>query len=198
MNLCRSCRRLSPHGSRFCGQCGRSFGCRVCPKGHASPPYSNACTACGSTDLSVSVKYRTLRPPTLLLSAFLSLVVMKVVVANFGLLAGITLNICDWVMGFVTGATLADLAFSIVHFALLSVLPFFLVWVFFERCRLPSKSLGVYGKLVKATARTAIGCAVLVGRFPFSPRKDKEKRRDEKARGKTELRESNDDGEGYQ
>jgi hypothetical protein len=184
-----------PHTARFCGQCGRSFGVRLCAKGHASPPYANACTACGSTELSVAVRYRSFRIVTLALSALLALVAMKAAVANIGLIASLTLGLCDVVATFVIGASLTDVAFSLLHLALLSALPFFLAWVFFERCRLPSKSFRLYANVASAVVRLGIGSAALVGRLLFSPGKGKDKKREEGARGKTSVR-GFDDSEG--
>jgi hypothetical protein len=184
-----------PHTARFCGQCGRSFGVRLCPKGHASPPYANACTVCGSTELSVAVRYRSFRIATLALTSLLVLAALKAVVANIGLIASLSLALCDAVAAFVIGVSLTDMAFSLLHLALLSALPFFFAWVFFERCRLPSKSLQLYASVAYAVARLGTSSAVLVGRLLFSKGKGRDKKREEGARGKTGVR-GFDDSEG--
>jgi hypothetical protein len=55
--LCLTCLRLWPRGSRYCGGCGRSFGGRLCPKGHLSPRSALRCTACGDARLSQCTGY---------------------------------------------------------------------------------------------------------------------------------------------
>jgi len=52
--LCLNCRKLWPTGTVYCGQCGRSFDGRLCPKGHRSPASSDFCLFCGDTKLSQS------------------------------------------------------------------------------------------------------------------------------------------------
>lgn len=52
MILCRTCRRLWPKGSMYCGSCGGSLGKRLCPESHESPLSAMACTTCGSRKLT--------------------------------------------------------------------------------------------------------------------------------------------------
>jgi hypothetical protein len=37
----------------FCNSCGRSYGVNLCPKLHANPRLAEACSQCGSRDLSI-------------------------------------------------------------------------------------------------------------------------------------------------
>lgn len=57
MRLCLSCYRLSPGGSLYCGNCGRSFGGRLCPARHISPVTSAFCVQCGSQQLTAPTWY---------------------------------------------------------------------------------------------------------------------------------------------
>jgi len=56
---CLRCNHASPVGSVFCGRCGRSFGCRVCPSGHRSPAAAKWCVVCGKPgkDLSDATRF---------------------------------------------------------------------------------------------------------------------------------------------
>lgn len=48
--LCFSCFRMSPGRPQLCAYCGRSWGGRLCQKGHVSPPDAAFCSTCGSTN----------------------------------------------------------------------------------------------------------------------------------------------------
>ncbi len=62
MIRCDRCRKLWPKGTVFCGSCGGSLGCRICPQGHQSPVNAKCCTTCGSHKLSDGVQSTNLRP----------------------------------------------------------------------------------------------------------------------------------------
>jgi len=65
--LCLNCRRVWPKGTKFCGECKASLGCRRCPEGHESPLLSQCCTLCGSKKLTLGARSLNLRPLSLAL-----------------------------------------------------------------------------------------------------------------------------------
>ena len=52
MKRCTSCFRYSPGRPSYCPHCGRSYGVRLCGRGHANPRHAQFCAQCGSDDLS--------------------------------------------------------------------------------------------------------------------------------------------------
>lgn len=53
MRRCTACFRFNPGQPTYCANCGRSFGVRICPRGHHNPRAALYCADCGSADLSV-------------------------------------------------------------------------------------------------------------------------------------------------
>ena len=52
MRRCTACFRFHPGHPTYCSNCGRSFGVRLCPRGHINPRGTTFCSDCGSSDLS--------------------------------------------------------------------------------------------------------------------------------------------------
>ncbi len=52
MRRCTACFRFHPGHPTFCSYCGRSFGVRICPRGHHNQRGVQFCSECGSPDLS--------------------------------------------------------------------------------------------------------------------------------------------------
>jgi RNA polymerase subunit RPABC4/transcription elongation factor Spt4 len=52
MKYCFNCNRLTPGTPLFCNSCGRSFDVKLCPRRHVNPRTAEACSQCGSRDLS--------------------------------------------------------------------------------------------------------------------------------------------------
>lgn len=52
MKYCHSCHRTTPGKPPYCGFCASSFNVRLCPRHHISPRSAQACSQCGSRDLS--------------------------------------------------------------------------------------------------------------------------------------------------
>lgn len=52
MRYCRNCRKFTAGEARYCQFCGRTYGVKLCPRGHRNPRAANACSECGSKDLS--------------------------------------------------------------------------------------------------------------------------------------------------
>jgi hypothetical protein len=52
MRRCTYCYRFHPGSPTFCAHCGRSFGVRICSRGHANHRTALFCHDCGSADLS--------------------------------------------------------------------------------------------------------------------------------------------------
>lgn len=148
MIFCRSCKRVSPHKSRFCGHCAKSFGGRLCPKGHKNPVFANCCTECASTELSTSTNFVSVRPLTFVFSTLVVLTVLKWSVSHFDEIATVLLAIFDWSLNYVTGESAMSLLCRFLHFLLLMFVPFLLWWAIAERFKTPSQSIGFYTKLV--------------------------------------------------
>ena len=52
MKYCFNCNRMTPGEPLFCNSCGRSYDVKLCPRRHANPRTAEACSQCGSRDLS--------------------------------------------------------------------------------------------------------------------------------------------------
>lgn len=52
MKFCFNCNHITPGQPLFCNACGRSFDVKLCPRRHANPRTAEACSQCGSRDLS--------------------------------------------------------------------------------------------------------------------------------------------------
>jgi hypothetical protein len=52
MRRCTYCFRFHPGSPVFCSHCGRSFGVRICSRGHRNARGVAFCAECGSPDLS--------------------------------------------------------------------------------------------------------------------------------------------------
>ena len=52
MKYCYQCGRITPGEPIYCNSCGRSYDVKRCPRGHANPRSAEACSICGSRDLS--------------------------------------------------------------------------------------------------------------------------------------------------
>jgi len=52
MKLCLACYHLNTGDPQVCGYCGRSWGLRVCQRGHTSAPDATFCSVCSSTELT--------------------------------------------------------------------------------------------------------------------------------------------------
>src|SRR5713101_5189410 len=52
MRYCYNCNRITSGEPLFCNFCGRSYNVKLCPRKHANPRNAEACSQCGSRDLS--------------------------------------------------------------------------------------------------------------------------------------------------
>lgn len=52
MRYCYFCNHLTPGQPLFCNYCARSYSQKLCPRLHANPRSAEACSQCGSRDLS--------------------------------------------------------------------------------------------------------------------------------------------------
>jgi len=52
MRYCFSCRKITTGSPSYCNYCGRSFHVKLCGRGHANVRTAEACSTCGSQDLS--------------------------------------------------------------------------------------------------------------------------------------------------
>jgi len=76
MKYCYACGHRTGGEPLFCNFCGRSYDVKLCPKLHANPRTAEACSQCGSRDLSIP------QPRIPILWGFLAVLVQAV----FGLL----------------------------------------------------------------------------------------------------------------
>jgi hypothetical protein len=54
MRFCSNCKKLTAGSPPYCNFCGYSYGVRLCPRGHKNPRVAQACSECGSTELSTA------------------------------------------------------------------------------------------------------------------------------------------------
>ena len=52
MTYCYQCGHITPGEPLFCNHCGRSYDVKLCPRLHRNPRSAEACSQCGSRDLS--------------------------------------------------------------------------------------------------------------------------------------------------
>jgi len=52
MKFCFNCNHMTPGEPLFCNWCGRSYNVKLCPRHHVNPRTAEACSQCGSRDLS--------------------------------------------------------------------------------------------------------------------------------------------------
>src|SRR2546427_9663568 len=52
MKYCYECGCTTAGEPLFCNYCGRSYNVKLCPKLHVNPRFAEACSQCGSRDLS--------------------------------------------------------------------------------------------------------------------------------------------------
>jgi len=89
MKYCNSCNRTTYGEPLFCNHCGSSYDVKLCPRHHPNPRNAEACSECGSRDLStphrkLSIGKRLLifllmKLPILLTVAGLAVVLVMVV-----------------------------------------------------------------------------------------------------------------------
>jgi hypothetical protein len=52
MRYCHYCHRITNGEPLYCNFCGRSYAVKLCPRQHPNPRVAEACSACGSRELS--------------------------------------------------------------------------------------------------------------------------------------------------
>jgi len=52
MTYCYNCGRITQGDPLFCNYCGRSYDLKLCPRHHSNPRSAQACSQCGSRELS--------------------------------------------------------------------------------------------------------------------------------------------------
>jgi hypothetical protein len=87
MKFCFNCNRITPGAPLFCNFCGRSYDAKLCPRRHANPRTAEACSQCGSRELSTPQPRRPAWAPLLgyalsvVPGAFLSMASIAVLMA---------------------------------------------------------------------------------------------------------------------
>jgi hypothetical protein len=80
MKFCYSCGHTTGGEPLFCNSCGKSYDVKLCPMLHVNPRMAEACSQCGSRDLSIPQP----RIPILwILLAFLVQAVSEVLLLGF-------------------------------------------------------------------------------------------------------------------
>lgn len=86
MKYCYQCNRITAGEPLFCNFCGRSYNVKLCPRLHANPRSAEACSQCGSRDLSTPQPKVPLWAPVL--QFFLSLIPgLVLAILSIGLVA---------------------------------------------------------------------------------------------------------------
>jgi RNA polymerase subunit RPABC4/transcription elongation factor Spt4 len=87
MKFCMSCHRTTAGKPMFCNFCGASYSIKLCPRQHVNPRAAEACSQCGSRDLSQpQPKIPLLLKPLLwLLSIFPGILLLALIVGAAGL-----------------------------------------------------------------------------------------------------------------
>jgi hypothetical protein len=52
MRFCTNCKKITAGRPPFCQFCARSYSVKLCPRGHSNPRAAQACSTCGSKELS--------------------------------------------------------------------------------------------------------------------------------------------------
>lgn len=129
MKYCLDCRRAWPSEALICGTCRRSFGGRLCANKHLSPAGSSCCVTCGSRILLHPARYLNLSTPIWLCSWLIGILLLKLIVANFGLLVELAVGGVEAIGSFVIGLPLGRLLASLTQTAVVLGL----VWMGFRR-----------------------------------------------------------------
>ncbi len=125
MKYCRSCRRIWPSGALYCGTCHRTFGARLCPKGHRNPVGARSCTTCGNRKLTTPVRSFDLHFPALLIAMGLALILLRLMIQHLDLLLSITRRFANAITSFLFGASMGEIVGSSLRIAVIGCL----VWL---------------------------------------------------------------------
>src|SRR4051812_36451189 len=60
MRRCTNCLHFHAGSPTFCSHCGRTFGVRICARGHPNARTATYCHECGSADLSTAAPAESL------------------------------------------------------------------------------------------------------------------------------------------
>jgi len=115
MKYCYECGRVTAGEPLYCNFCGRTFDVKLCPRHHANPRVAEACSQCGSRELStpqprISVWWKALsfllqivvRGFLLILSLAIAVEIVKGLLStpqgqNGVLVLGILLGVLWWI-----------------------------------------------------------------------------------------------------
>lgn len=159
MKLCLSCRRFSRHAAKFCANCCRSFGGRLCKDSHLSPRSARCCVECGSNELTKGTAYLSFRLPHLLLTMVAFIFLAKVVVVALPTVALLFSDAFSSTLHFVFGVSLLDVIFGILRLVVVLILVEIAIRMMLPK-KLPSNLLTV--KLAKLAL---VWTARLLGRL---------------------------------
>lgn len=122
MIFCRSCKKLWPAGSLFCGSCKRSFDGRRCPKLHLSPASARVCVVCGSNELTQAARSMRLGCLSVAFAWLIVLVLLRLGLENITATILTAYRLGDWVFGLVTGRSLSGVLFGLARCLLVTAI----------------------------------------------------------------------------
>src|SRR5579871_3599705 len=113
MKYCFNCDRITPGKPLFCSFCARSYDVKLCPRRHVNPRNAEACSQCGSRDLSTP---QPRRPPWVMPLGFL-----------LSIVPGIFLTVSSVIVSVAALIAIAQQTGMIVSLILLAI-PFGILW----------------------------------------------------------------------
>lgn len=117
MIYCCNCRKLSASGSKYCVRCKKSFGGRLCEKGHLSPTDARCCRECGSSELAKPVRTVNLQLPTIVLAWILALLCLKMFWTIVPSLLQVTATVGDVVIRFIFAKPISSIFSELIAIA---------------------------------------------------------------------------------
>ncbi len=180
MIYCLGCRKLLPARSKFCAYCQRSFGGRLCKRGHRSPVSAKCCTECGSKELSKPVGSLGLSCLVQVAASALALTCLKVGLDNLGWIALQVVRVLGAIGSFVLGESPLALAAFVIAVAIKVVILVFILCPFMrpaQRQTLLKLGGRVFEKLLRELWNfIKLGAALLVRSVYGKPIRREEKR----------------------
>lgn len=101
MKICLVCRRPSPRGSIYCGECGGSFGGTRCSQGHLTPGLARlkSCPFCGTSDLATPIRSLNIGPIIRGSTWFVTLLAVRFMFGHLGSVFALFMSLASWIFG---------------------------------------------------------------------------------------------------
>ncbi|BDI31463.1 hypothetical protein CCAX7_35140 [Capsulimonas corticalis] len=117
MRLCLTCRYVSPEGAVHCGHCGRTFGARLCPSRHPSPPDAEYCVQCGKANVTDATRCLPLGWCTRALTLLIVLLALRWAFGSAPSLLQGMWNLSDWISLHLLGISLCHMRAVLLQIA---------------------------------------------------------------------------------